>query len=71
MKIEIAEATGRDTPIILDLIKQLAEYERLSDRVTATEDQLRKTLFGARPAAEVLLAAVDGEPVGFSVFFGN
>jgi GNAT superfamily N-acetyltransferase len=71
MKIEIAEATERDTPIILDLIKQLAEYERLSDRVTATEEQLRKTLFGARPAAEVLLAAVDGETVGFAVFFGN
>ena len=71
MKIQITEATERDVAVILDLIRQLAEYERLADRVTATEDQLRKTLFGARPAAEVLLAAVDGKTVGFAVFFSN
>src|SRR2546425_926901 len=67
--IQITEATVRDAPVILDLIRQLAEYERLADKVTATEDQLRKTLFGARPSAEVLLAAIDGETVGFAVFF--
>jgi GNAT superfamily N-acetyltransferase len=71
VKIQITEATERDAAVILDLIRQLADYERLSDRVTATEDQLRRTLFGARPAAEVLLAAVDGETVGFAVFFSN
>lgn len=71
MKIQITEAAERDIAVILDLIRQLAEYERLADRVTATEDQLRATLFGARPAAEVLLAALDGETVGFAVFFGN
>src|SRR5260221_12782387 len=69
--MQITEATERDVAVILDLIRQLAEYERLSERVTATEDQLRKTLFGARPAAEALLAAVDGETVGFAVFFSN
>jgi GNAT superfamily N-acetyltransferase len=69
--MRISEATEQDVPIILDLIRQLAEYERLSDKMTATEDQLRKTLFGTRPAAEVLLAAVDGETVGFAVFFSN
>src|SRR5258705_13977731 len=69
--MRISEATEKDVPIILDLIRQLAEYERLSDKMTATEDQLRKTLFGARPAAEVLLAAVAGETVGFAVFFSN
>jgi GNAT superfamily N-acetyltransferase len=71
VKIQITEATERDVAVILDLIRQLAEYERLADRVTATEDQLRKTLFGARPAAEVLLAAVDGETVGYALFFGS
>ena len=71
MKIQINEATERDVPAVLDLIRQLAEYERMADRVTATEDQLRATLFGERPAAEVLLAAADGETVGFAVFFGN
>ena len=69
--MRITEATERDVPVILDLIRQLAEYERLSDQVTATEDQLRRTLFGARPAAEVLLASIDQETVGFAVFFTN
>ena len=68
-KIQIAEATAQDVPVILDFIRQLAEYERLADKVTATEDQLRLTLFGPRPAAEILLAAVDGETVGYALFF--
>jgi len=71
LNIQITEATERDTAVILDLIRQLAEYERLADKVSATEAQLRKTLFGARPAAEVLLAVLDGETVGFAVFFTN
>jgi len=71
VKIQITEAAEWDVAVILDLIRQLAEYERLADRVTATEDQLRRTLFSARPAAEVLLAAVDGETVGFAVFFST
>jgi GNAT superfamily N-acetyltransferase len=71
LKIQITEATESDVPVILDLIRQLAEYERLSDKVTATEVQIRKTLFGTHPAAEVLLAATGGETVGFAVFFTN
>jgi GNAT superfamily N-acetyltransferase len=69
--MQIVEATEQDVPIILDLIRQLAEYERLSHKVTATEDQLRKTLFGPRPAGEVLLANESGETLGFAVFFTN
>jgi GNAT superfamily N-acetyltransferase len=69
VKIHIAEATAEDVPVILRLIRELAEYERLADKVTATEDQLRRTLFGARPAAEVLLAAADGETVGYALYF--
>jgi GNAT superfamily N-acetyltransferase len=71
LKIQITEATESDVPVILDLIRQLAEYERLSDKVTATEVQIRKTLFGTHPVAEVLLAATGGETVGFAVFFTN
>jgi GNAT superfamily N-acetyltransferase len=71
MPPEISNATAQDVPVILDLIRQLAEYERLSNEVTATEEKLRDTLFGDRPAAEVLLAAVDGDTVGFAVFFTN
>ena len=67
----IRSATEQDVPIILDLIKQLADYERLADTVTATEQRLRATLFGERPAAEVLLATLEGETVGFAVFFTN
>lgn len=58
-------------PLILELIRSLAEYERLADQVMATEERLRVSLFGARPAAEVLIARVDGTGVGFAVFFHN
>jgi GNAT superfamily N-acetyltransferase len=71
MQPRITEATERDVPEILDLIRQLADYERLSDQVTATEQKLRDTLFGKQPAAEVLLASVAQETVGFAVFFTN
>jgi GNAT superfamily N-acetyltransferase len=53
------------------LIRGLAEYEKLSHLVAATEEQLRVTLFGARPAAEVLLAKRDAECAGFALFFPN
>jgi GNAT superfamily N-acetyltransferase len=68
---QIAPATEQDVPIILDLIKQLADYERLAHRVVATEQRLSDTLFGEHPAAEVLLASLEGETVGFAVFFTN
>ena len=58
-----------DVPVILGFIKDLAEYEKLSGEVVATEDALRTTLFGARPAAEVLIAEVSGTAVGFALFF--
>jgi GNAT superfamily N-acetyltransferase len=69
--MQITAATEQDVPVILDLIKQLADYERLAHRVVATEQRLRDTLFGERPAAEVLLASLEGETVGFAVFFTN
>jgi GNAT superfamily N-acetyltransferase len=68
-QFQIASATVEDVPVILELIRALAEYERLSHEVTATEQQIRDTLFGPRPAAEVLLASSAGETVGFAVFF--
>ena len=61
-------ATQGDVPVILDLIKQLAEYEKAADQVVATEDLLHESLFAQR-AAEVLLVEVDGRAVGFAVFF--
>lgn len=69
MSLRITAAVDGDIPLILDLIRGLAEYERLSHEVIATEDALRRTLFGDRPAAEVLIAHLDGEPAGFALFF--
>jgi GNAT superfamily N-acetyltransferase len=67
----IRPATRADVPIILELIRDLATYERAPSEVTATKEQLDHVLFGDRPAAEVLLALEDGTPVGFAVFFYN
>jgi len=70
-EFKIRPARLEDVPIILQLIHDLATYERAPDEVTATEQQLVDVLFGERPAAEVLLA-FDGEsPVGFAVYFYN
>jgi len=64
-------ATAADVPIILELIRALATYERAPNEVTATEDGLSKVLFGEKPAAEVLLAFENETAVGFAVFFDN
>jgi GNAT superfamily N-acetyltransferase len=65
----IQPATEQDVPLILRFITELAAYEKLAHEVTATEATLRESLFGPRPAADVLLAFVNDEPVGFAVFF--
>jgi GNAT superfamily N-acetyltransferase len=69
--IRIEPATERDVPLILRLITGLAEYERLAHQVVATEDALRATLFGARPAAEVVIAYAGDEAAGFALWFHN
>jgi GNAT superfamily N-acetyltransferase len=68
---QIRPATKADVPVILSFIKKLADYERLSHEVTATEKTLRETLFGRRPTAEVAIGYVKIEPVGFVIFFHN
>ena len=67
----IRPATIVDVPIILQLIRDLATYERAPNEVTATEAQLMAVLFGEKPVAEVLLAFEDKMPIGFAVFFRN
>lgn len=69
--IQIRPATADDTPTILGFIRALADYEKLSHAVVATEAELRTHLFGPRPAAEVLVGELDGRPVGFALFFPN
>jgi GNAT superfamily N-acetyltransferase len=65
----IEPARERDVPLILRLIKGLAEYEKLAHEVVATEERLRQSLFGPHPSAEVVIAYVDDEAVGFALFF--
>lgn len=67
--IDIRAATRADLPLILAFIRGLAEYERLADECIADLPTLDRFLFGERPAAEVLLAHLDGEPVGFALYF--
>jgi GNAT superfamily N-acetyltransferase len=70
-ELEIRIATKDDVPLILSLIKELAEYERLSHEVVATEQVLGDSLFGERRVAEVLIGHHRGEPAGFALFFHN
>jgi GNAT superfamily N-acetyltransferase len=68
---EIRSATEDDVPLILTLIKELAEYERLSHEVVAAEEMLRDSLFGERRVAEALLGYLGDDPAGFALFFHN
>ncbi len=65
----INPARERDVPIVLTLIKELAEYERMGDQVVATEADLRRALFSEPPEAEAIIARSGGAPVGFALFF--
>lgn len=69
--IEITAATEDDLPLILRFIEDLAVYERLHDKCVATVEKLRVTLFSEKPAAEVIIARLDGQPAGFALFFHN
>jgi len=70
-ELTIRHAEKADVPVILNFIKELAEYERLSHEVVAKEDDLEKYLFGEGKVAEVLLAYEEELPVGFALFFHN
>lgn len=69
--LQIRAATEDDIPIVLRFIRQLADYERLSHEVVASEELLRRNLFGTRPVAEVVLGHYEQRAVAFAVFFHN
>ena len=69
--ILIAPARPEDVPVILALIRGLADYEKLSNQAVATEEDVREAIFGAKPSAEVILAWARDVPVGFALFFHN
>jgi GNAT superfamily N-acetyltransferase len=71
LSLTIRPAVREDAPVILELIRGLADYEKLSHHVVATEEMLEKWLFGERPMAEVVIADWEGSPRGFALFFSN
>ena len=71
MRIQFRKATREDIPLILSFIRELAEYERLSHEVTATEEVLAESLFGKKQYADVVFALADGIEVGFALWFHN
>jgi GNAT superfamily N-acetyltransferase len=70
-RVAVRPATAADAELIVELIRALAEYEREPDAVRATPDAIRRWLFGERPYAECVIAELEGEAVGFAVFFHN
>jgi GNAT superfamily N-acetyltransferase len=69
--LDISPAKPSDVPLILALINELAEYEKLRHESVATETHIHQALFGATPRAEAVVARFDGEAVGFALFFHN
>jgi len=70
-RIALRYATEGDVGLLLDFIRQLSEYEKLSHEVVADEATLRGSLFGERRVTEVVIASWHGEPAGFALFFHN
>jgi GNAT superfamily N-acetyltransferase len=71
MDIVLRPATPSDVPLVLEFVRELAEYEKLAHEAVATEAQFHEALFGAAPAAEVVIAEADGQAAGFALFFRN
>jgi len=69
--ITIRFATPLDCPLLTQLIRDLAVYEKLAHECKTTPEALHAALFSARPAAEALIGEVDGVPQGFALFFTN
>jgi GNAT superfamily N-acetyltransferase len=69
--LHIRNATEADVPLILRFIRDLAIYEKLEHKMIATEEAVRRTLFGNPRFAEVVFAEVDGEEAAFALFFHN
>ena len=68
-QIEIRAATPKDVPLILTFLNELATYEKLAHEVVATERDMHAALFGERPVVETVIASLDGQAVGYALFF--
>jgi len=69
IKLRIEQATEADVPLLLNFIRGLAEYERLAELVTASEERLRVSLFGERPYAEAIIAFENDKPAGYAIYY--
>lgn len=69
--LRIRDAVAADAPLLMTLIRELAEYERMLDEVEADEASLARHLFGASPSAHAVIAEVNGSPIGFALYFYN
>ena len=67
--IHIRTAEPADVPLLLTFLHELASYEKLAHEVVATEHDMHAALFGERPVIETLIGSLDGEPVGYALFF--
>lgn len=71
MGITVRKTGPEDAALILQFVRDIAAFEKLAHEVVATEEILRESLFGERPAAEVAIAEAGGAPAGFVVYFEN
>ncbi len=69
--LSIRAVRADEVELVLAFVRELAEYERLAHEVTATAQDLRAALFGARPYAEAVIGCIDGQPCGFALYFHN
>lgn len=71
MEYQLRLAGSQDVSEIVAFIRELAEYEKMSQEMVATEEMIHESLFGEKPAAEVVIASVDEQAAGFALFFTN
>ena len=71
MNVILAPITPAELPVLLELIRELAKFEKLEHEFTATAESLHAAFFGPQPAAGALLARVDGEPAGYAIYFST
>jgi len=71
MNITLAPVTSAEIPVLLELIRELAKFEKLEHEFTATAESLHAAFFGPQPAAGALLARVEGEPAGYAIYFST
>ena len=69
MQIDIRSAAPADVPLLLTFLRELATYEKLAHEVVATERDMHAALFGERPVVEAVIGSLDGDPVGYALFF--